>query len=176
MHSVVVNSLCHLDWPRGCPDAGKTSLLDLVCWYVRNGPAFDSGDPHLCGWYCPIPWRPRWNTKAGEEQIPFFFSWDAQLLPPLTSECLDFTPSDSDWIIPLPVPFSSFQTRDCGTSQPPKPHETIPLINLLLYLSIYIDAIDSASLRNADIHASEVRITVLICVLVTHVIPIQEFL
>ena len=34
--------------------------------------------------------------------------------------------------------FSSLQMADGGTSWPPKPHEPVPIINLLLNLSIYI--------------------------------------
>ena len=176
MYSVVVNSLCHLDWPQGCPDAaGKTLLLGLLCGCVWKRPAFDSADPHLCGWYCPIPWRPRWNTKAGEGQI-LFFIWDAQLLPPLNSELLAFTPSDLDWITPLGCLILQLSDKRLWDSSAPtaswdNSSNKSPLISTYLYRCYWLCFSEEPWYRRIGS-----CITVLICVLVTHIIPIQEFL
>ena len=70
MYSVVVNSLCHLDWPRGCPDAGKTSLPDLVCWYVWNGPALIQETLTSVGGTVPSLEGPGGTQRRGKSNFP----------------------------------------------------------------------------------------------------------
>ena len=63
--------------------------------------AFDSGGPRLRGWYHPIPWGPKWNTKAGERQILSLLELRCPSFPASDLRAPGSQASDPDWVPPL---------------------------------------------------------------------------
>lgn len=116
------------------------------------------------------------TQRQGNRQIPLSFSWDAHSpasdLRAPGFQTFRFRLNYTTGLSHSPA----FQTRNCGTSQRftaswDNSSNKSPLISTYLYGCYWL-----CFSGEPWTHTLEVCITVLICVLVTHIIPTQEFL
>lgn len=149
IYSVVVNFMCQLDWPKGCPDAGRTVFLDVsvrVClgetaiWFRRPSPMWVvSSNPLRAqmehrGWggaNSLSPWAGTSVFSCLWPQSSRFSGLRSRL-----GSTIGFSHSPA------------CRQETVGVLSPPQPYEPIPTISPISYLPIYLYPISSVALEH----------------------------